>query len=104
MMKFAFSVLVTAFLSLQVFAAGVTYQGKRGPGHGKYVVLVAGDDAEYHSEEALPQLAKILAVHHGFKCTVLFSINPQDGTIDPRAKRNIPGLEALRKANLLVLF
>lgn len=84
--------------------AGVTYEGKHGPGHGKYVVLIAGDDAEYHSEEALPQLAKILAVHHGFKCTVLFSINPEDGTIDPRAKRNIPGLEVLRKADLLVLF
>ena len=82
----------------------MTYEGKHGPGHGKYVVLVAGDDAEYHSEEALPQLAKILALHHGFKCTVLFSINPEDGTIDPRAKRNIPGLELLDKADLLILF
>ena len=90
--------------SFRLLAAGVTYEGKRGPGHGKYVVLVAGDDAEYHSEEALPQLAKILAFHHGFKCTVLFSINPNDGTIDPRAKRNIPGLEVLQKADLLVLF
>jgi len=87
-----------------ISAAGVTYEGKHGPGHGKYVVMIAGDDAEYHSEEALPQLAKILAVHHGFKCTVLFSINPQDGTIDPKQKRNIPGLELLRKADLLVVF
>lgn len=102
MLKFAF-----AFLLLFHFPAsdaGVTYEGKHGPGHGKYVVLVAGDDAEYHSEEALPQLAKILAVRHGFKCTVLFSINPRDGTIDPRANRNIPGLEILRKADLLILF
>lgn len=52
----------------------------------------------------MPQLAKILAVHHGFRCTVLFSINPEDGTIDPRQKRNIPGLEALRQADLLILF
>jgi hypothetical protein len=88
----------------QIHAAGVTYEGKHGPGHGKYVVLIAGDDAEYHSEEALPQLAKILAVHHGFKCTVLFSINPADGTIDPKYNRNTPGLEALRKADLMVLF
>ncbi|MBV9939192.1 MAG: hypothetical protein JO150_11865, partial [Acidobacteriaceae bacterium] len=42
-------------------AAGVTYEGGDGPGKGKHVVLVAGDDAEYHSEEALPALAKILA-------------------------------------------
>lgn len=87
-----------------VDAAGVTYQGGSGVGHGKTIVLVAGDDAEYHSEEALPALAKILAVRHGFTCTVLFSMNPNDGTIDPRAKRNIPGLEALRTADLLILF
>ncbi len=85
-------------------AAGVTYRGGNGPGRGKNIVLVAGDDAEYHSEEALPALAKILAVRHGFTCTVLFSINPGDGTIDPRAKHNIPGLEALKQADLLVLF
>lgn len=85
-------------------AAGVTYTGKHGPGVGKYIVFISGDDAEYHSEEGLPQLAKILAVHHGFKCTVLFPINPADGTIDPTYNRNTPGLEALRKADLMVLF
>ena len=67
-------------------------------------MLIAGDDAEYHSEEALPALAKILAARHGFTCTVLFPINPDDGTIDPREKRNLPGLEALKNADLLVLF
>lgn len=74
-----------------------------GPGKGKHVVLVSGDE-EYRSEEALPQLAKILAKRHGFRCTVLFAINPQDGTIDPNNTANIPGLEALQKADLLVLF
>ena len=49
--------------------------GGTGPGVGKHVVLVAGDE-EYRSEEALPQLAKILASQHGFRCTVLFSIDP----------------------------
>jgi hypothetical protein len=101
-LKYSFVALL--LFALQAGAAGVTYEGEHGPGHGRYIVLVAGDDAEYHSEETLPQLAKILAIRHGFTCTVLFSINPQDGTIDPRAKRNIPGLEALRKADLLVLF
>jgi hypothetical protein len=66
--------------------------------------MLAGDDGEYHSEEALPALAKILAERHGFDCTVLFSINPHDGTIDPREKRNIPGLEALKTADLLIDF
>ena len=73
-----------------------------GPGKGKHVVLVSGDD-EYRSEEALPQLGKILSRHLGFKCTVLFPINPKDGTIDPSTQNNIPGLEALKTADLMVL-
>ena len=70
-MKF-FGILMSA-LSLvvgsQLFAADwVTYEGKSGPGKGKHIVLIAGDE-EYRSEEGLPMLAKILAVRHGFKCT-----------------------------------
>lgn len=84
-------------------AAELEFQGQAGPGKGKSVVLIAADD-EYHSEEMLPQLAKILADRQGFHCTVLFSINPTDGTIDPHQRRNIPGLEALDKADLLILF
>jgi hypothetical protein len=80
----------------------VVYEGSDGPGKGKHVVLVSGDE-EYRSEEALPQLGKILANHHGFKCTVLFAIG-RDGTIDPNRRDNIPGLEALDSADLLVLF
>jgi type 1 glutamine amidotransferase len=81
----------------------VVYEGKDGPGKGKHIVFVTGDE-EYRSEEAMPQLAKILAVHHGFKCTVLFAINPADGTIDPNKGDNIPGLEALESADLMVIF
>ena len=71
------------------------------PGEGKQVVLISGDE-EYRSEEALPQLAKILAKHHGFACTVLFAVG-KDGTIDPNRQDNIPGLEALRKADLMII-
>jgi type 1 glutamine amidotransferase len=81
----------------------VVYEGKEGPGKGKHVVLFSGDE-EYRSEEALPQLAKVLATHHGFKCTVLFAIDPKDGTINPNVRDNIPGLEALRTADLMVIF
>ena len=80
----------------------VVYSGGDGPGKGKHVVLVSGDE-EYRSEEGLPQLGKILARHHGFKCTVLFAINPKDGMIDPDNRRNIPGLEALRTADLMII-
>jgi hypothetical protein len=81
----------------------VVYEGSDGPGKGKHIVLVSGDE-EYRSEEALPQLAKILAKHHGFKCTVLFAIDPKDGTINPNITDNIPGLEALKTADLMVIF
>ena len=79
----------------------VVYQGGDGPGQGKNVVLISGDE-EYRSEEALPQLAKILAKHHGFTCTVLFAIG-KDGSIEPNRNDNIPGLEALRKADLMII-
>jgi hypothetical protein len=80
----------------------VRYAGQQGPGQGKHVVLVSGDE-EYRSEEGLPQLAKILAARHGFDCTVLFALD-DDGTINPNRGNNIPGLEALRKADLLVIL
>ncbi|HEX4167973.1 MAG TPA: ThuA domain-containing protein [Bryobacteraceae bacterium] len=86
-----------------VKAQGVTYAGGKGPGHGKNIVLIAGDDGEYHSEEMLPQFAKILSVRHGFRSTVLFPLDP-DGTINPHQNRDLQGLEALRNADLLVLF
>jgi len=80
----------------------VVYKGGDGPGKGKKVVLVSGDE-EYRSEEMLPQLGKILAKRHGFDCTVLFAID-KDGTINPGVPDNIPGLEALKGADLLVIF
>lgn len=80
----------------------VVFQGKSGPGRGKHIVLISGDE-EYRSEEALPQLGKILAVRHGFTCTVLFAVDP-DGTINPTNVSNIPGLEALKTADLMVIF
>ena len=82
----------------------VNYQGNEGPGAGKHIVFVSGDE-EYRSEEALPQLAKILAERHGFNSTVLFAQNPaQPGLIDPNYTENIPGLAALERADLMVLF
>ncbi len=71
---------------------------------GKHIVLVSGDE-EYRSEQALPQLAKILATHHGFKCTVLFAQDPSEpGIINPNFTGNIPGLAALDDADLMILF
>src|SRR5262249_28506195 len=71
-------------------------------GKGKHIVLISGDE-EYRSEESLPQLGKILAKHHGFKCTVLFAVDPKTGLINPNVS-NIPGLEALKTADLMIIF
>src|SRR6516162_5161561 len=100
------SAIAMLLLSTPVLAASdlwVVYDGFPGPGKGKHIVLISGDE-EYRSEEALPQLGKILSKHHGFKCTVLFAIDPKDGTINPNVLNNIPGLEALKNADLMVLF
>jgi type 1 glutamine amidotransferase len=77
--------------------------GGDGPGKGKLVVLIAADE-EYRSEETLPQLARILAKRHGFDCVVLFGIDPKDGTICPNVTDNIPGLEILKKADLVIML
>jgi hypothetical protein len=81
----------------------VVYEGKEGAGRGKHVVLLSGDE-EYRSEEGLPLLGKILAVRHGFKCTVLFPIHPETGEIDPNYTKNIPGMEALKEADLVIML
>ncbi len=89
----------------------LTYEGTTGPGTGKHIVLIAADQ-EYRSEQSLPMLAAILARHHGFTCTVLFSVN-QNGEVDPTlpirwdqegATHNIPGLAQLADADLMILF
>jgi len=121
--RLPFASLITALLLLQS-ANGqpakhpvpesplwLIYSGENGPGKGKHIVLIAADQ-EYRSEYALPMLAKVFAKHHGFDCTVLFSVNKKN-EVDPTMKirwedksvtHNIPGLEHLDKADLVILF
>src|SRR5690349_19380719 len=80
----------------------VVYEGGQGPGQGKHIVFLSGDE-EYRSEEGLPMLAKILAVRHGFKCTVLFSLDP-DGTINPKNTSSISNAAALDSADAIVML
>lgn len=109
--KFAISLMVLMLL-IHLLGKGLVAQPagqwiefipKAGAVEGRNIVLVSGDE-EYRSEEALPMMAKILAEYHGFKCTVLFALDPGTGEINPDNQRNIPGLEKLEKADLLVLF
>ena len=97
------SLLVAGSLPLAAAdGPGLHFPGKSGPGKGKKIVLMAGDE-EYRSEEALPMLAKILSQKHGFDCTVLFAVDPEKGYIDPNQQKNIPGTEALADADLLLV-
>ena len=80
----------------------VQYSGGNGLGKGKHIVFVTADQ-EYRAEEGMPQMAKILSKRHGFKCTVLFPIDKKTGAIDPEELNNVPGLELLGSADLMVL-
>lgn len=93
----------------------LTYPGSEGPGQGKHIVLIAADQ-EYRSEQAMPMMAGILSTHHGFDCTVLFGVNdkdqvdptmpvyPKKGKEDEFKTHNIPGLEHLASADIVIFF
>jgi type 1 glutamine amidotransferase len=95
-------------MRLQALAAWLVILGVTGLGglavaaEPPRVVFVTGDE-EYRSEESMPMLARILARDYGFRVTVLYAIGA-DGTVDPNRLDNIPGLEALETADLMVLF
>lgn len=77
------------------------YHPQEGKEVGKHIVLLAGDE-EYRSEEAMPMLGKLLSQKHGFQCTVIFSMS-DDGTIDPNNQNNMPGIDALESADLVIM-
>jgi type 1 glutamine amidotransferase len=83
--------------------AGLVVKGGVGPGRGKHIVFVTGEEF-YRSEEGMSMFAKLLARRHGFDCTVLFATDPESGFINPNQSRHIPGLEALKSADVMVLF
>ena len=92
---------VLAFATMSAPAADtLVLKGKDGPGKGKHIVLVSGDE-EYRSEESAPMLAKILSQKHGFDCTVVFAWT--DGYIDPNNQQGLRGLEALDSADLMII-
>lgn len=64
-------------------------------------MFLAGDH-EYRSEEILPALARLLAKHYGFRCSVFITTDPKTGFIEPGSS-NIAGLEALTTADLAVV-
>ena len=106
MMKYQFlAVLILLIKLCTVNAAepGLVIEGKEGIGKGQHIVFVTGEEY-YRSEEGMSMFAKILSQHHGYKCTVLFAIDPVTGFINANKANNIPGLEALKSADLMVVF
>jgi hypothetical protein len=96
---------LTATLMASNLTAGdpwIVYPGGEGPGAGKHIVLLAGDE-EYRSEEGLPMLGKILSERHGFKCTVSFSVNDK-GEIDPNNQNSISNPKALDSADAIIML
>ncbi len=79
----------------------LVFEGEEGPGKGKHVVFLSGDE-EYRSEECLPMMAQILA-KQGFKCTVLFSIDEATGIVNPMNQASLSHPEALDTADALVM-
>jgi hypothetical protein len=106
MMKYQFlAVLILLIKLCTVNAAepGLVIEGKEGIGKGQHIVFVTGEEY-YRSEEGMSMFAKILSQHHGYKCTMLFAIDPVTGFINANKSNNIPGLEALKSADLMVVF
>ena len=96
--------LLAALCSHSVSAApGLVFEGGEGLGKGQHIVFVTGEEY-YRSEEGMPMFAKILSQRHGFKCTVLFAIDPETGFINPNNAESLPGLPALKSADLMVIF
>jgi len=80
----------------------LVYEPSKEKSNGKHIVLISGDE-EYRSEEVVPMLGQILSQHHGFRCTVLFAINPETKEIDPDNQKNIPGISKIENADLIIM-
>ena len=80
----------------------LVYEAGEGAGNGRHLVFLTGDE-EYRSEEGLVQLARILSVRHGFKCSVLFSLDPKTGMINPNVSGSLAGAETLATADAIVM-
>jgi type 1 glutamine amidotransferase len=97
----AISFLLTAFLlcACNSNPAPASAAEKIKPPH---IVFVTGDE-EYRSEESMPMLAAMVERELGATTEVLFSLD-SNGIVNPNINDNIPGLEALKEADMMVLF
>jgi type 1 glutamine amidotransferase len=86
------------FLLLLTWPGPAAAQAPKPP----HIVFVTGDE-EYRSEESMPMLGRILKRNLGAKVTVCYALD-STGTINPNRTDHIGGLEALKTADLMVVF
>ena len=79
-----------------------TYLHFEGKPDAKHIVFLSGDE-EYRSEEAMPMLAQMMNRHHGFECSVLFSLD-DNGIVKPDLQTAVSNPEIMDKADMLVIF
>lgn len=94
------TILLLLSLSIMSLTAQITYKGNSETNK-KHLVFVASDH-EYRAEEACTAMARIMAKHFGYDCTVLYGVD-KNGEIEAGAS-NIKGLEALEKADGMFIF
>jgi|GEM_PF-6289909 len=103
MIRTALFSLTASLLVVSAVTAANTLHLEPVKSNGKHIVLISGDE-EYRSEESMPMLAKILSQKHGFECTVVFSFGPDGASyIDANNQQGLRGLEALDKADLMII-
>jgi uncharacterized protein len=92
---------LAAALCLATVGAGTLVAARpdapQGGARATHVVFVTGDD-EYRSEVTMPMIAAILEKRHGFSTAVAYA-RPT-----PQTNDNIEGLQALERADVMVLF
>ncbi len=80
-----------------LFSSNQEYAGKK-----PHIVFVFGDE-EYRSEESMPMLGKILHRELKAKISLCYPLDDK-GIVNPNVNNNIVGLEALKTADLMVVF
>ena len=81
-----------------MLTAGVTAQSSKNKTKKNPLIVFVTGDHEYGGESTLPIIAAELEKNYGFKTKVLKSFPDQN------AEENIPGLEALKEADVAVFF
>lgn len=96
-MKIKPLVFITLLLGIFACSSGSQTDDKK-----PHIVFVIGDE-EYRSEESMPMLAAILEREMGADISLCYSVDSA-GYIDPNRLDHIQGLEALKDADLMVMF